>query len=166
MVAASGPGSASGTQRLAGDQYFSANDVPAGAALLGSIFSSLPASAPERSATTIFRTTFQDYLSVGEVCLARLPQRLLGTGRRPRRWLSLGTSTALHPSDLHETVRIELSRGGGTTLEPLFFNTRNDGSETWISEGDPSTTIKVRISSRNLADAVSDVSSSDFTLSL
>lgn len=68
--------------------------------------------------------------------------------------------------DLPGTLRIEISRDGGTNWELLFANTPNDGSETWTSEGDPSTTVKVRITSRNLADAVSDVSAADFTLSL
>lgn len=62
------------------------------------------------------------------------------------------------------TVRIELSRDGGTTWETLFASTSNDGSEVWTSDGAPTASALVRITSRNLATPVVDDSNAVFTL--
>lgn len=64
------------------------------------------------------------------------------------------------------TIRIELSRDNGASWEVLFTSTDNDGVEYWTSAGDPTTDALIRITSRNLADPVNDVSAATFTLSL
>jgi hypothetical protein len=45
------------------------------------------------------------------------------------------------------SVRIELSRDGGGSWQPLFFNTPNDGNELWTVTGPPCTDCRVRVAS-------------------
>jgi hypothetical protein len=53
------------------------------------------------------------------------------------RWISLGTSGS---------VKIELSRDGGTTYEELFNSTLDDGIENWIPNLPLSVEVKLKIS--------------------
>lgn len=77
MVCQEWPGPLHWQQRLTGDQYFSADDVPADANLLGSIIFQFACFSAGTPSYDNFRTISKEYLSVGEAFLARLPQRLL-----------------------------------------------------------------------------------------
>jgi uncharacterized repeat protein (TIGR01451 family) len=75
-------------------------------------------------------------------------------------WTSCGVSG---------TVKIELSRNGGSTWEVLFGSTVNDGSQPWAVTGSGvynqgTTQARIRISSATTP-SVSDTSDANFTLS-
>lgn len=79
--------------------------------------------------------------------------------------LRVGTDTTLRwaSQGLGSTVNIELSRNGGTSWEPLFAATANDGQEVWRVTGPDTSNARLRISAGTNA-AVFDVSDSTFRI--
>ena len=72
------------------------------------------------------------------------------------RWSSLEIAPA-------ESIRVELSRDGGTSWQTLFASTPDDGAEEWMVAGEPTTQAVLRVSL--VADGrVSDVSDAVFSI--
>jgi hypothetical protein len=63
------------------------------------------------------------------------------------------------------SVKIELSRDGGTTYETLFASIPDDGSEPWTVSGAATTNARIRVSSVSTP-SVLDVSNASFTISV
>lgn len=64
-----------------------------------------------------------------------------------------------------ENVKIELSRDGGLSYEPLFSSTQNDGVESWIVDPPFTTQARIRISDIGSVPEKS-AASSDFTIGI
>ncbi|MDW8239966.1 MAG: trypsin-like peptidase domain-containing protein [Acidobacteriota bacterium] len=67
-------------------------------------------------------------------------------------------------SNVTGNVKIEISRDGGGSYQPLFADTANDGSESWTVTGPATTQARIRVSSVSNP-AVNDTSNSNFTIS-
>jgi hypothetical protein len=70
------------------------------------------------------------------------------------RWRSVGVSGS---------VRIDISRDGGSTWETIIPNTSNDGDESWIVKGPPTTHARIRVVSLENP-SLWDISDRDFTI--
>jgi hypothetical protein len=60
-------------------------------------------------------------------------------------------------------VKIELSRDGGHSFEPLYAETENDGSQDWLVSGAPTSKAMIRISG-NGSTSVADTSDAAFSI--
>ncbi len=65
-------------------------------------------------------------------------------------------------SNLAGTVELELSRDGGASWSTIVGNTPNDGSQSWVVTGPPTTEALVRV--RSVFAAVQDESNAVFTI--
>lgn len=66
--------------------------------------------------------------------------------------------------DVGATVKVELSRDGGSSWETLTASTSNDGSLGWLAGGFPSTRCRIRVTS-NEHPEFNDTSNANFTVS-
>jgi hypothetical protein len=77
----------------------------------------------------------------------------------------IGSTRAItwNSSGLTGSVKIEVSRNGGSSWTTIIANTLNDGTHSWIVTGPATTQARIRVTSLT-SPAVSDTSNANFTI--